>query len=368
MDAATMRMLYGADNPKRERAKLIASMMGSSGFAKPFLAYAMAKEMGAADTVDAERSAGLKTMIEQEGQRESNKAAMDYGQKVMGHIIDISKSDPVAATQILKAESERGDNPYIKQFQDVTFNAKTSKEGWATVTSNGTAYQVYLPKLQEAAQSGPDSDLYKQTVIQIGNGKPPEAPKSRTVKRGTQDVTEEWDQSTSTWRQVGSGPAWNPDTGDKKNDGQANSAMLTQLTNTYMSKWLPLAIANYKQSNKDAKDAYFLDPYGNPKEAMVRASLTPEQRRNYDRGLIDAQAAVGKGANPAQAVDDVLSRIAAKKATKAGAGAAGSKTQPQGQAELSADGKSVVVDGKTYPIGQDGTVTINGTRYKVGRQ
>jgi hypothetical protein len=311
-DAATLRALYAPirENPREKRAKMLATVMPESGLAKPFLAMAMGQEMAGAEAWDADRESKADEAQVATTKQAGDAAAFDYAQKMLASVFKLAEKDAVAATQILKIESERGDNPYLKTYSGVTFNAP-SKDGWATIGGgDGFVYHTYLPNLQEAIEAGPDSDLYKKTVIRIGAGKPTkqDPPKSRTVQRGGVNVTEEWNEEAKTWTEIGKGPAWKPGGGG---DGaaQAKPAMLSQLSSTYTSKWLPLALENYRKQNPNAKDSDFLDPYGNIKEATVRAALTPEQQGNYDRGVIDAQAAVGRGINPAQAVDDVLRKF-----------------------------------------------------------
>ena len=46
-----------------------------------------------------------------------------------------------------------------------------------------------------------------------------EAPKTREVQRGTQTVTEEWDEESGTWRVVGKGPKWKAGEGEGDGSG-----------------------------------------------------------------------------------------------------------------------------------------------------
>lgn len=58
--------------------------------------------------------------------------------------------------------------------------------------------------------SGPGG---KPTRVVDAPVKPAEAPKSRTVRRGGLEVTEEWNPADGTWKEIGRGAAWKPETG-----------------------------------------------------------------------------------------------------------------------------------------------------------
>lgn len=331
-DAATLRSLYAPirENPYEKKAKIIASVMPESGFAKPLLAYVMGKELSGAEGWDKEREVAADTAQTASTKQAGEAAAQDYATKTMTQIFKVSEKDPVAATDMLRIEVEQGTNEHLKKFKGITFNAP-SKDGWATVgSSDGYVYHTYLPNLQEAVAKGVDSDLYKQTVIKVGEGKPAPAVKdkpnmteydnfikTRTSVLGQTNPQQEGesagaydarlnDIAIKEWQKFDKTKATDPHAAAKE---QAKPAMLSQLSTTYTSKWLPLALENYRKQNPQAKDLDFLDPNGNIKEGTLRSALTPEQQGNYDRGLIEAQAAVGKGANPAQAVQDVLKKF-----------------------------------------------------------
>lgn len=104
--------------------------------------------------------------------KDANAIQQEHASKIFASIVKVSKYNPIAATQMLKVESEHGDNPYLQQLKGITFNANT-KNGWATVAApDGYVYLAYLLNLPEAVHAGPDSDLYKQTVIRIGDHRP----------------------------------------------------------------------------------------------------------------------------------------------------------------------------------------------------
>lgn len=97
-------------------------------------------------------------------------AQREYAERVFFNILKISEHDPVAATQMIKIEAEHGGNPYLQKLWGITFNANT-KDGWVTTGApDGNVYKAYLPNLAEAIKAGPDSTLYKQTIIKIGEG------------------------------------------------------------------------------------------------------------------------------------------------------------------------------------------------------
>jgi len=349
-----LKLIYG-NNPDKESAATLSSMYGHSGFAKPVYAYYIGKNLGDAEVyAQKQQEAGLKAVVDQQQQA--------YAQQILDMVIKLSGKDPVAATQILKTETQSG-NPYLEKFKDVTFNART-KDGWATTSAgDGYVYHVYLPTLQQAIQEGPESDLYKQTIIRLGDAKP-----QKPIEMQKGDKIVYVDPKTLQPIPGYGGPKWKEgEGGDSSGAGQqAKSGMLTQLTNIYSSKWIPLALENYKQQNPNAKDADFFDPYGNLKEGMIRAALTDEQKKIYDRGLIEAQDAVARGINPARAVQNYLLKVKEEyeRAGQQPQQPAKPASQQSAGPQLSADGKKVIMDGKAYPI-VNGEVLINGKRYKV---
>jgi hypothetical protein len=318
-DAATLRSLYAPirENPNARRAKMLTSMMDKSGYAAPMLAYVAGKEMAGAEAWDADREMKAEEAQAATTRQAGDAAAQQYAEKVMGHIIRVSEKDAVAATQMLKVESESGGNPYMARFKGITFNAP-SKDGWATVAGpDGYVYHTYMPDLQAAVEAGPDSDLYKKTVIKIGEGKPTkqDPPKSREVQRGGMKVTEEWNEETKTWREIGKGPAWKPGEGEGKPP-----------TPTTSQKEL-------EQINGERAAA------GQPPLSMEEYKADPIKQ------IVKEQLNKKKPAAPAKA-----------------------PAPPKGAAmtgELSPDGKSITVGGTLYPIGADGTVIVNGKKYKV---
>ena len=178
-DLTTLRQIYGK-NPYDKQAQVLGQMIPNSGFASPLLAYAMGEKTASAEGWDEERNNQLPVAMAATTRQAGEAAAMDYATKMFKSIITVSEKDPVAATQMLKVESENGNNPIMKRFQGITFNAPT-KDGWATVaSSDGFVYHTYLPDLGKAMEAGVDSDLYKKTVVKIGEGKPPGQEKSPT--------------------------------------------------------------------------------------------------------------------------------------------------------------------------------------------
>lgn len=185
--------IYGkGGNPYDRKARTLGAVMDSSGYAKPLIAAALGKTMKQGEEYD---------------QAQAGKRA---AQGVLEQVFKIAKHDPELATQIMREESKR--TPGLERFKDLEFNAPI-KDNWGTVTSNGQAYQVYLPGLAAMAQNPEDKELRAKTIVPIGKPKKAAPPKTRTVQRGGKNVTEEWDPEAGTWKEIGRGPKWNPESG-----------------------------------------------------------------------------------------------------------------------------------------------------------
>lgn len=339
VNTATLRYLYGQskENPNTQRAKLIGQVMPDSGYAKPFLAYAMGKEMASAGDWDANREQELKEIQSASASQTADTAAQEYAQKVFTNIIKVSEKDPVAATQMLKVESENGNNPYLKKFQGITFNAPT-KDGWATVAaSDGFVYFTYLPKLQEAAEAGPDSDIYKKTVIKIGEGKPQ---KSTIVPEGGVVLGEDGKpiyKNPKTFKPESSGDKPRKVSEIVKDIRTTASQIASKIGDTNLTEAiLQSSIKDPKvlAAMKDKKDPYI-------------AELNDVLQSYKD----EYTARTGKpwGGGTSAPVDRTIS------------------TQNNSlTGTLSKDGKTLSANGKKYPV-NNGIVVIEGKKYKVGK-
>lgn len=174
-----LKYLFG-ENPHEKQAAVAAQMMnpGRSGFASPLMAYVAGKEMSASGEWDQNRANAAQVYYDQQMQAgaedrkyKRDKLASDQATQIFGKIIEISKHDAPAATQILNIEA--GKNPMLESFKGVKFRSET-KDDWATVEAgDGQAYQINLPLLAEFAKTGgTDKELHKRAVIPIGLPKP----------------------------------------------------------------------------------------------------------------------------------------------------------------------------------------------------
>jgi len=347
-DASTLRSLFAPikDNPNEKRAKMIGQVMKDSGFAKPFLAYAMGQEMAGSEEWDANREASANEAQAATTKQAGDAAAQEYAQKTFTNIVKVSEKDPIAATQMLKIESEQGDNKYLQKFKGLTFNA-TTKDGWATVAaSDGYVYHTYLPDLSKAIEGGPDSDIYKKTVVKIGEGKPQKAPETRTVQNGQNNVTQEWNGKE--WVEVGKGPKFSPNA-----DGSGKPRKEQDVVKDIRTTAAQIASRIGDASLTDAiiqatiKDPQVLAAMKSKKDPAI-----DELNSTLEYYKEEYQKQTGKpwrgGASPAPAT--------------APAPAKGGAQQQSGT--LSKDGKSVTVGGKTYTV-TNGIATINGKKFKV---
>lgn len=221
MSGATLRSLYGRENPHNKRAQVIGSVAENSGFAKPYMAYVMGQEMSKAEDWDKARDDEAQAAAESSSKQAADASQREYASKAMESIIKVSEHDPVAATQMLKIETENGGNPYLQQFKGITFNANT-KDGWATVgnSGDGYTYAINFPKLAELGKLGasPDSEEYKEAfskaVFKIGEGKPSDL---EAVQKGDKVVYVD----KKTRKEVAGlgGPKWNPKGENGSNSG-----------------------------------------------------------------------------------------------------------------------------------------------------
>ncbi len=99
----------------------------------------------------------------------------EYAMKVLGSIIEISKSDPAMATKILVEESKR--NPHLAPLNRFRFVAKTSRDNWATVEAgDGHAFMVHLPSLARISEGPLDRgrEFYSGAIRLVGRPCPGE--------------------------------------------------------------------------------------------------------------------------------------------------------------------------------------------------
>ena len=330
-DAATLRSLYAPirENPNARRAKMLTGMMDKSGYAAPLLAYAAGKEMAGAEAWDADRE--MKAEEAQAATVSQAAAAADdsYFDKMFGHILKMAQKQPGVAKVMLVNEIENGNNKRFKSlppaekiasvWSDGAMGGISLKDGaiWGFDGADGT------PKIWRPAAPGadgkPTGSWEAPTQADLDAAIKPtkqDPPKSREVQRGGMKVTEEWNEETKTWREIGKGPAWKPGEGEGKPP-----------TPTTSQKEL-------EQINRERAAA------GQPPLSMEEYKADPIITQ-----IVKEQLNKKKPAAPAKA-----------------------PAPPKGAAmpgELSPDGKSITVGVTLYPIGADGTVIVNGKKYKV---
>lgn len=283
--------IYGG-NPHERRIKATGAMMGDSGFAKPALAYVMGREMAGAEEWDKERG-------EAASRAAKDAADSDWAQKILGQVVDLSKKDAVAATQVLRAESAR--NPYLAPFSGIQFNAETTAEGWATYTDGtGQGWQTFLPALNKKNEDGTplsDEQLEQQGFRRkIGAPKPAESPKleTNTFELGpkgerTLGATHRWRLDPSTGKPAEYlGPA---DTDTSRGGGGGGEAKVGQLN--LVRKTLAMEFAT--KLTGDPKEALDIvtsisDPVtGQVNLEKLNFSLGPEQRTHLKGALLKAE-------------------------------------------------------------------------------
>ena len=356
----------GQPNPHDKRAGAMAAMMQHSGFAKPALAAAMGQAMNEGDAFDADQA-------KQGARAYSDKLDAEQGEKILDHILKTAEKDEVAATVMIEQAAKQYRS--LAVFAGVKFSAP-SERGWSfNELADGTKVSINLGKFAKAG-SLPDlpdmktdpeafyARMEKEGVMfRMPGGADNKAPTTRTRQNGRYNVNEEWDKKTGTWKVVGGGPK-DKDSDDDGNSKAAKVGTVNQVGSTWSSKWLPLALENYRKSDPKAKDTEFFDPYtGSVNEAKLRAALTPEQRGNYDRGLIDAQNGAAGGKNPAQAVDDSLRQWQTRKPKAPAADASTSVKAGGKMAHGEMNGGFVGYKGVAYKINPDGkSITVGGKK------
>lgn len=220
-DVATLRSLYGRENPHNKRAQVIGSVAENSGFAKPYMAYLMGKELAAGEEWDANKeSASAQQAQQQEASNlmsEAIKMAMD------------KETGPAAATAWLTSMVKNfGDsNPYIAKMEGIGIPAPP-ENGWQAFSNNktGEIRKVNIAGLLEAKKNGEDvseeSEAFKKNMIVISPGRKA-APKTRRYQKGGMEVSEEWDDSKGAWKEIGKGPKWSPNGNGGGSNGNAGN-------------------------------------------------------------------------------------------------------------------------------------------------
>lgn len=137
--------------------------------------------------------------------------------RILKSVLEISKHDAAGATKILAEEANN--YPELEKFKGIQFRDET-KNNWITASiGNGQTMMINIQTLGKIAQDPANKDKYlKEEAVTLGTPKM-EPAKTRTVQRGAEDVTEEFDASTGAWKEIGKGPKWNL----KEKDGKEES-------------------------------------------------------------------------------------------------------------------------------------------------
>lgn len=330
--AMSLRALYAPikENPYEKKAKMLAPLMdqNQSGLAAPLLALATGREMANAESWDVQREEEGKAAAQSTMAMYKQNMDQENASKIFGRVIDLAKLDPKAATEVMRKEAEL--NPALAPFKDLEI-LNSTKEGWMEVKpGDGKAYMVYVPKLGEAMAEGPDSDLYKKTIIPFEGGDKEDKPKQEfdtNYKTLTTNyfLKNKIDPDSATAEQQNAADMYaRAEMGNEKARvalaGRApaaakapTSATYNQATGILVDKWLPEA---EKNGNKIPVDTLT----GRPSPAAVRAALPPEARGQFDRQLIDTQDGIENGLSPARAVDGALKKWSNQPATPTGGG------------------------------------------------
>lgn len=220
-DVGTLRSIFGRENPHNKRAQVIGSVAENSGFAKPYMAYLMGKEMAAGEEWDANKESAS---AQQAQQQEANNLMSEAIKMAMD-----KETGPAAATAWLTSMVKNfGDsNPYIAKMEGIGIPAPP-ENGWQAFTNNktGEIRKVNIAGLLEAKKNGEDvseeSEAFKKNMIVISPGRKA-APKTRRYQKGGMEVSEEWDESTGSWKEIGKGPKWSPNGNGGGSNGNAGN-------------------------------------------------------------------------------------------------------------------------------------------------
>lgn len=216
---AGLGAMYGR-NPHRQNAAAALAVMPQAGYAAPALAFAAGQEMG------------------QAGQLDEAQAADERQMRILSAAISISRDDPEAANAIIRANAAglgpMGELQFRGKTKDNTIrwsNAKTGEDGIFNLGGFGEEMGAAKANGDVTPEMAQQIMNRHRTVLVPGQQPKRQAPKSRTVPRGTQSITEEWDEPTGSWREVGRAPVFKPDraeyksTSDQRHLAQINAEM-----------------------------------------------------------------------------------------------------------------------------------------------
>lgn len=318
--------LYNRENPYEKRAKAAASILPRSGFAAPLVAAAMGSEMGRAQGWDEEMNQRIQTYLT----KQAEVAAMKDRREAIKYQADMLEKSLVIADKVWKGtqgtERDKGQRvieavnplltsaglaPLVSYAQDEHGQRSFALVVEKDAQGNILAKRGYISNGQLFTQNGVDAQgqpLFEQakgdqTTVdeykKLQDATKKEAPKTRTVQRDGLEITEEFDEATGTWKEVGKGPKWDPrgPAGEKpsfrqfvqvdKDGNVVTDEQGTPLTMTVDTK----SQASIEQARRDG----FIDPG----IAGLNVRTTDPQRRELQRS--DGEPGAAPGATPQQA-------------------------------------------------------------------
>ncbi len=164
--------LFRTKNPYEKRVKISSQIAENAGLAKPLIYATMGADMANAEQWDTERAQKTEALMGTTIQGNQTKADQEYGGKMLSAIIEKSKDDPVAATNMLDIAAQI--NPSLAPFKGIKFNAPT-KGNWSSITDGtGQPLMVSLEGLSWMS-ANPDKvtpEIKARYVIPIGAPKP----------------------------------------------------------------------------------------------------------------------------------------------------------------------------------------------------
>lgn len=252
--------LYGQKNPYERKVAIASKVAENAGFAKPLIYATMGADMASADQWDQDQQNTIRSTIAAHQDLETQKQNQEAATKAIELAIKAADTNPEVATTILQAEASR--NPLLAAYKDVTFVGKTNGD-WISV-ADGTGQPYMVSKTGLAWMSAhPDQatdEIKARYIVPFGKPKPetPEkAPTTRKVSQGTQEVDQEWDPSTQTWKEVGRGPKYKPgaeggETPNEKGFNKLSTEYNTKLQN--IEQGFSNGLFNAPERNRRVKD------------------------------------------------------------------------------------------------------------------
>ena len=283
-------------NPYEEQAKSDAAMLPMSGWAAPLVAARLGQDQGASQALQAQQASDMKSSFEQQQVQDAQKADDEHrlamstidqrkyenAKNVMSTISDLLKSGNTGAAVEIANKSRD-----ILGFDTPITSMNLAQDGLQFKVAGGkwwkvgpSGLQVYTPTTDaqgnltgQGWQNATPGDL---KALQ----KPAEAPKTRDIQRGNQNVSQEWDATanggTGGWKDVGNGPKWGP-TG-----GGSGAPSTEKLEGTVLQKFFAKgyqaltpqeqAVVDKKYGNGDMRTAI-----STIAASLTSAGMSPEQ-------------------------------------------------------------------------------------------